>query len=313
MNILVGGIAEAETNGHIFKPIIVNVPPSRRRSTLKAVVFNAAGGRYFSKIVERLRRPPLQDADIILLCEADWRLARSNGREFAADLAKELGMSFAFIAEFGMPLSSGPPQGFVGNAIFSTQPLDDVYAVPLPSLHLNRGLLRLTGSPCGLVAKATFNGRLISLGVAHLNSRTDPVGRDQQMKAYLTNFPAQGAAIIGGDFNTTTLSLRSWTELLKSATCLLTQPRRLRQPETWEPLFERLAEAKFKLREANAPGKSTFTFSRIIPPLIRPKLDWIAPRMLKVVPRSAAVVRAHCAPFSRRISDHDFAICEFQI
>ena len=313
MSILAGGIAEAGTKGHIFKPITVNVPPSRRRPTLKAVVFNAAGGRYFSEIVERLRRPPLQDADVIFLCEADWRLGRSNGREFAADLAKELGMSFTFIAEFGTPLSLGEPQGFVGNAILSTQPLDYVYAVPLPSLHINRRLLRLVGSPCGLVAKANFNGRSISLGVAHLNSRIDPVGRDQQMTAYLANFPAQGAAIIGGDFNTTTLSLRSWNEVLKSVKCLVMQPWRLRRPETLEPLFQRLAEAKFKLRDANVLGKSTFTFSGMIPPLIRPKLDWIAPRMLKAVPRSAAVVRAHSVPFARRISDHDFVVCDFHV
>jgi hypothetical protein len=119
-------VDQARTGDHPFEPVVVNRSPIMRRSALKVVVFNAAGGRSLPKTVECLRRPPLQGADVILLCEAGWRINRSNGREFAAELAKELGMSFAFMVECGVPRSSPTPGAFIGNAILSSQPLSQV-------------------------------------------------------------------------------------------------------------------------------------------------------------------------------------------
>lgn len=298
---------------HPFEPVVVNLPPIKPRPVLKVVVFNAAGGRYLPQAVECLRRPPLEGADIILLCEAGWRLKQSDGREFAAELAQELGMSFAFMAEFGFPRSSGPIRAFMGNAILSRQPLSQVCAVPLPNLFLRPHVRRLLGAPCGLVAKASFNGRAITFGVAHLNSRWDPAGRERQMRDYLAQFPRDGAALIGGDFNTTTVDLRTRPAVMKAMRLLMAQPRRLREPIRWEPLFERLAESDFDVRGANARGKPTFTFSRMIPPLIRPKLDWIALRGLEPVPQSASVIPARSSPFRRRISDHDFVVCDVRL
>jgi hypothetical protein len=101
--------------------------------------------------------------------------------------------------------------------------------------------------------------------VAHLNSRWDPAGRERQMRDYLAQFPRDGAALIGGDFNTTTVDLRTRGAALKAMRLLMAQPWRLRDPMRWEPLSERLAEADFDVRGANASGKPTFTFSRMIP------------------------------------------------
>jgi endonuclease/exonuclease/phosphatase family metal-dependent hydrolase len=300
-------------NDHPFAPVIVNRPPLKERSALKVVAFNAAGGRYFPQIIECLRRPPLQGADVILLCEAGWRLKRSDGREFAAELAEGLGMSFAFMAEFGIPRSSGPMRAFMGNAILSSRPLTEVYGVPLPNPFLRSWVRRGVGAPAGLIAKVSFNGRSITVGVAHLNSRCDPSGRERQMRDYLAQFPRDGAALIGGDFNTTTVDLRTRAAVLKAICQLASQPRRLREPARWEPLFERLAESGFEVRGANAHGKSTFTFSGMIPPLIRPKLDWVALRGIDPLPGSATVIRARSSLFGRRISDHDFIVCDLEL
>ena len=70
-----------------FEPTIVNRPARAAKRTLKTVVFNARTGARFDGILACLRRPPLADADVIMLCEADWRMRRSAGREIAADLA----------------------------------------------------------------------------------------------------------------------------------------------------------------------------------------------------------------------------------
>jgi endonuclease/exonuclease/phosphatase family metal-dependent hydrolase len=298
---------------HHFDPIVVNRPPLGSRSTLKIVAFNARSGRHVPGIVKCLRQPPLSGADILLLSEVDWQHPRSFGREVAAELAAEFGLSFAFVSEFAKLRSAGPPQSFLGNAILSSRPLTDVYPVPLPGSLVRRRIRRLVGVPTGLIAKVSVNGRAIFMGVAHLNSRWDPAGRDFQMREFLAALPSDGLAIIGGDLNTTTVDLRRKVAMLAVVRHLLRNPRRFRAPEPWEPLFERLAEANFMVDGANVAGKPTFTFSRAIPPLIRPKLDWIALRGLEPVPGSAAVITARPSFFAARVSDHDFVVCDVRI
>jgi hypothetical protein len=153
------------------------------------------------------------------------------------------------------------------------------------------------------------NRRPLTLGIAHLNSRWHPSGRELQIRQFLDGFPAGGAAIVGGDFNTTTIQFRSTASLIKVLVLSLLQPRRFRYPQRWEPLFERLREAGFDVTGANVKGASTFTPTRLIPPIVRPKLDWLALRGLKPVAGSAAVVPPRMSLFSPRFSDHDFIMC----
>src|SRR5260370_38948927 len=51
-----------------FPPIVVNGAARRPGSRLRVVLLNAAGGKRFREIVACLKRPPLQGADVILLC-----------------------------------------------------------------------------------------------------------------------------------------------------------------------------------------------------------------------------------------------------
>ena len=298
---------------HPYAPIVVNRPALAARSTLKIIAFNARGGANLDGVAARLRRPPLLGADIVLLCEADWRMRRSAGLEFASELAKTLAMSFAFIPEFGIARPPGDATSFLGNAILSSRPLSNVYAVPLPITFVRRRLRRLSGGPAGLAATAVFNGKTITVGAVHLNSRGGPAGRDLQMREYVARLPPNPTAVIGGDFNTTTIEIGEVPALLTVMLNLLRSPRRFRAPERWEPLFERLAGASFEVRGANAPGTPTFTFTRLIPPLMRPKLDWIALRGLEPIPGSAAVVAARESLFGKRFSDHDFVTCDVRI
>jgi endonuclease/exonuclease/phosphatase family metal-dependent hydrolase len=288
---------------------MVNRPARTERRLLKVVAFNAHNGGSVEEISIVLRRPPLNYPDIILLSEMDWRTSRSGRRETAAELAADLGMSFAYIGEFGFPRPGGQPASFVGNAILSNRPLADVRVIPLTNKLIGRRIRRLVGAPAGLAAKVLVNRRPLVLGIAHLNSRWNPQGRESQMIQYLDGFPADAAAIIGGDFNTTTVDLSSRTWFIKVMALFLLQRYRFRNPQKWEPLFERLREAGFDTAGANVSGMATFTPSRLLPPIVRPKLDWLALRGLKPIAGSAAVVPARTSFFAPRFSDHDFIMC----
>jgi len=296
-----------------FDPIVVNRPARAARPALKVVAFNAHGGHSFDGIVRCLRRGPLAGADIILLSEVDWGLKRTAGREIASELAAELHMSFAYLGEFGFRRGESDIHAFTGNAILSAHPLADVRGVPLPNVHLKWRAKRLVGAPAGLTATITVNHGRITVGVVHMNSRWHPEGRALQMTEFLAALPSEGPALVGGDWNTTTLDLGTRSALFTEGWRLLLQPARLRTPERYEPLFDRLMQAGFDIRGVNVPRKPTFTFSRAIPPILRPKLDWIAHRELRPVPGTAAIVRAQPSILSARISDHDFITCEVRV
>jgi endonuclease/exonuclease/phosphatase family metal-dependent hydrolase len=289
-----------------WEPIVVNRAAHDGGRLLKIVAFNARGGWHLDEIAARLKRPPLSNPDIVLLSEMDWRLRRSGRRETAAELAAELGMSFAYGAEFGIPRTSGEPISFMGNAILSSRQLSDVRMVPLGKRFVRKRVRWLLGLQAGLVARITVNRRTIALGVVHLNSRWNPSGRESQMKQFLEGFPSDHAAVLGGDFNTTTVDLRTPSSLIKVMALSLAHSRRFRYPERWEPLFQRIREAGFETNTPNVPGSATFTPTRFMPPFVRPKLDWLALRGLKAAPGSAMVVPARASLLSRRFSDHDF-------
>jgi hypothetical protein len=164
-----------------------------------------------------------------------------------------------------------------------------------------------------MLATTVFNGRRITFGVAHLTARWNPAGRERQMADFIAAVPADGPALVGGDFNTTTIDLGGPNALLRAFSEIVANPRRFRSPELYEPLLRQLTEARFKISEYNVRGKPTFTWTRVIPPFLRPKLDWLAARQLSPVPRSALVVPARLSFFGRRFSDHDFVMCEMRL
>jgi endonuclease/exonuclease/phosphatase family metal-dependent hydrolase len=305
--------AASGADSYPFEPIVVNRPPLAARSTLKVVSLNAQGGRHLSGIIDCLRKPPLKGADVIFLCEAGWRHRLSGGHEVAAEMAAALGMSFAFEPQFALPRVGGPPESFLGNAILSSRPLSEVRSVPLTHTIRSRSIRRFIGTAAGVAASAVFNGKSLALGVAHLNSRGNPAGRELQMREFLSKFSVDGPAIVGGDLNTTTVGLRNREEMMRAVRQFLRQPRRLWAPQRWEPLFERLVEAGFRVDGANVPGRQTFSLVGIIPPPLRLKLDWIALRGLQPVPGSAAVRPARLSLFGPRLSDHDFVVCDTRI
>jgi endonuclease/exonuclease/phosphatase family metal-dependent hydrolase len=294
---------------HPYTPVIRNLPPRAGARSLRVVAFNAAGGARTNEIVRRLSAPPLAGSSIILLCEADWRTRRSGRREVASELAQRLSMSMAYLPEFGRPMGGAVGAAFMGNAILSAAPLEEVrvIAMPDPSPESARKLRPgYAGGFAGMAARAKFGSRSLWIGVVHLHSRCGPAGRALQLAEFLAGFPDEGAAVFGGDLNSTTTELNGPLSFARTFGAMLLKPRRFKDPVRYEPMFERINAAGFDIEEANLQGYPTFTFSRVIPPLFRPRLDWIALRGVRAAANSAAVIPARWDFISRRFSDHDF-------
>ncbi len=308
--------SDVSAPAHAFGPQLENRPSPAIAGPLRVAAFNAHGGVSFAGIVACLEREPLKSASILLLCEADFATRRTGGRHVASDLAARLGLSVAYVGEFGLIREDGGAKSYLGNAILSRQPMEEVFAIPLPNMTPQRrpsgqprGWRRI-GRPAALVASVRVGGKRLRVCVAHLDSRIDPAGREHQMTALLADFPPDGPAIIGGDLNTTTVELTRFKHAVSVARLMLSNSRRFRSPISYEPLFRRLGEAGFEVRGANADGRGSFTFSRMIPPWLRPRLDWIALRELRAVAGSAAVISARPGFASPRVSDHDFVMVD---
>ena len=299
-----------------FEPTVFNRPARSIAGALRVTLFNARGTVEVERIARCLSQPPLNNSSIILLCESDWGTHRSGRRETARELADLLQMSFVHVGEFGLPLKDGGYESFLGNAILSVTPLEEIRAVaiPLPSVERANPILhKRVGLPTGLICRFRAGKRDLTAGLVHLASHCDPESRDLQMAAYLEQFPSAGPAIFGGDLNTTTTDLLSGRAYLKTFGRMLVAPWRFHSPQRYEPLFQRLAAAGLEIDGVNRMGKPTFTFGRIVPPIFRPKLDWLAVRGVEPVRGSAAVIPARPSFFSRRVSDHDFVTAEVQI
>ncbi|HEY6419171.1 MAG TPA: hypothetical protein VIX59_09225 [Candidatus Binataceae bacterium] len=310
------GAEASDASLSTWSPIVENRPSRNFRAPFKIVALNARGGSRLDAIARCLSQPPLAGASLILLSEANRLMFDASGREFAAELAARLGMSVAYLPEFALQREGGKIFAYMGNALLSAEPIEELVAIPTPSRKrikwrfLRSSKIRKIGTSTGFVASTRLGGERVHVGVAHLDSRCTPSIRERQMTTFLARFPATGRAILGGDLNTTTTELLTARGILSMVARMLVSSRRFRYPESYEPLFDRIRERGLEIRGANAIGRPTFTFSRIIPPWMRPKLDWIALRDLRPVAGSAAVVAAQPSFFSLRASDHDFITVE---
>jgi endonuclease/exonuclease/phosphatase family metal-dependent hydrolase len=302
-----------------FAPIVHNRPERALAGTFKVVAFNARGCPEPELVARLMRQPPLSDAAIILLSEADWGMRRSRGRQTARELADLLDMSFAFGPEFAFRREENQFTAFFGNAILSAVPVDNVRVVPVAMYYdyTNRRNWKLSPGGIRMARRAAMSadiklgGRRLTVALAHLENRTEPEGRARQMAQFVNELPKGGPALIGGDFNTTTIDVRWWRNRAILAARLALEPYRLRRPQRHEPLFEVLERAGFELRGANVPLAPTFTFTGLLPRFLRAKLDWLGLRKLKAVPGSSRLVPARLN--LRRISDHDAIMCEFTL
>lgn len=115
--------------------VVVNdfAAPETVPEALKIAVFNIERGMRFDATVDFLQTcPALRDADLILANELDDGCVRSGNQDVSANLAKALGMNYAFGLEFIELANPDDPKGFHGNAILSRWPIQWAEVLRLP-------------------------------------------------------------------------------------------------------------------------------------------------------------------------------------
>lgn len=300
----------------VVQPAVQAVPRE-----LTVVAFNAERGSRFDGIRSLLREhPELRDADVVLLSEVDWGMARSANRHVTRELADALGLGYAFGVEF-LELTKGEAAeleapgdntySFHGNAILSRFPLQGARIVRLPRrCSWSAGSQLRIGGRMAIVAEVATAAGPVTLASVHLENRTDPLGRRDQMRVLLDAIDPGAPAVIAGDLNTSTIDAGVDEEILSVPFLLADNPNRLKNPEPFEPLFEDMSSAGFLIAELNPAGAPTAVPLGIADPTYWLKLDWLFARGLTPLTPGIVVAAEHDGV---RVSDHDFLVARLAV
>lgn len=278
-------------------------------NTLRVLAWNAERLKYLDASIELLRR---LDPDILLLTELDRGMARSANHDTPAALAAALGMAHVFAVEY-IELGLGDArerawhagetnrQGLHGNAILSQLPIDRAALSRLEQDGTwfdgeRNGERRIGGRNA---AMAEIAG--VTYAAVHLESHSDPAHRAAQTRVLLDDldtFAGQGAALIGGDFNTATVG--------HDAKGTASPDQRL-DPVPHEPLFAVMAENGFAWEGCNTLGVATQrTRPDGTPKPSFGRIDWLFSRGLAATdPATIPATDAAIDKNGRALSDHD--------
>jgi endonuclease/exonuclease/phosphatase family metal-dependent hydrolase len=210
----------------------------------------------------------------VLLVEVDVGMARSGNRHTVRDLAERLGVGWCFAVEFveldlgdarerNRHAGSSNEAGLHGAAILSRLPLERPALVRLEaSGRWFDGSFgeRRVGGRIALLAEVRAIGGPVLLAAAHYESRTDPADRLEPTRLLLDAIDAHAPGrpvLIGGDLNTSTFDLATERDEPAVTAALAAEPRRLVEPEPFEPLFAFAAARGYGWRECNLPAVPT--------------------------------------------------------
>ncbi len=189
--------------------------PAPPRSQYRLLAWNVERGIQFERQLEALRdHSYLKTCDVLLLTETDLGMARSGNHAVALELARELGMHYAF-APCYLNLSKGAGVehemdgknrlGLHGNAILSRYPIRRVKAIPLKNgKDKMAGREKRLGRQVSLVGEIEFPNYSLTAVSVHLDAQSSQRHRHDQMRDVLNGLHADGPVVIGGDWNTMT-------------------------------------------------------------------------------------------------------------
>lgn len=185
------------------------------RPQYRLVAWNLERGIQFSGQLEALRSDPyLREADALLLTETDVGMARSGNRAVAQELARELGLHYAFVPCY-LNLAKGAgverdhagenDLGLHGNAILSRYPIQNVRPVRLKNgKDKMSGREKRLGRQTAVVADIEFPNFPVTVASIHLDAQSTQRHRHDQMRDVLDGLATDRPTIVGGDWNTTT-------------------------------------------------------------------------------------------------------------
>ena len=250
-----------------------------KKDSYRIAAWNLERGIHYEGQLEALRQDPyLSQSDVLLLTETDVGMARSGNRNVARDLARELGLYYAFSPCYiNLAKGSGVEydaegeneSGLHGNAILSRYPLSNVRSVFLKNgKDKMTGREKRLGQQTAVVAEVEFPDQPATVVAVHLDANSSQQHRADQMADVLAAIADRSPAIIGGDWNTTTFNSSSatmailgfWLRVFMGPNNVITN-HYLHPYNRFEiKLFNLLEDAGFDYRSANSLGERTTSY-----------------------------------------------------
>lgn len=287
-----------------FDSQVDNSQSAKGTCPLKALVFNMECGTRLSQILPYLTEHPyMKNADIIFANELDWGMARSGNRNITEDIARALGMNYAFGIEFITTKANKDSnrEGRHGNAILSRYPLLDARVLRLPVIYnwFNREGDSRLGTRVAILARIKAAGQDIGLVCLHLENRATPQERERQLRYILEEADKAFSGLpvlVGGDMNTNTVDGNAEDGMDVFVENEEEQLRRMADIEAFEPLMACALDFGYSFHDCNIMNKSTRRKHMPDQPNILLNLDWFFQRGLFCSdPRRIETVFSHKA------------------
>jgi len=198
-----------------------------KRTTVSALAWNLERGTQFEGITDALtNNPKLAGKDILLLPELDHGMARSGNRSVPDELARALGLNYAFAPVYiALQKGSGVESDTEGEndasihglAMMSPWPMKNIHAVPLPNgKDKMSGKEKRLGWLRALIADIEHPAGVFRAVTVHLDVHCSREHRRKQVQivlGHLAGLPPL-PTIIGGDWNTTTFNAQTATRAI---------------------------------------------------------------------------------------------------
>lgn len=250
-------LVEARSAGAVKKPW-----------PLRIAYWNAQRFPHFDACCALIRRTA---PDILLLGEIDIGMARTGQRHCLREAAAALEQTYIFGTEFlELGLGDAAEQrryagsrneiGFHGNGLLSSLALEAPALIRLETdgdWFDSRHGERRVGGRCAVAASVRMGDERIALVSVHLESHSDPALRAEQMRRLfdaIDQIAPMQPVVIGGDLNTSTFARTTTNQPFDREIALREDPRRLIEPERYEPLFEIACARGYEWKAANAVG-----------------------------------------------------------
>jgi endonuclease/exonuclease/phosphatase family metal-dependent hydrolase len=256
--------------------------PFPAEESIHAVAWNIERGIRADAIGRLLREHPvLKRADVLLLSELDWGMARTGNRFVARDLAATLGMDYAF-APCYIALTKGAGaekkvpgenrESLHGNTMFSRFPLERVHSLALPNgKDKMRGAEKRIGRQRAVIADVQHPRGVFRAVSLHLDAHSSQRHRHLQMRRvldHLERLTPRLPTLIGGDWNTTTHDAsRALYSIMGYCRRVFMGVRHVvanhyPYPERWfeRRLFRELENRSYEYKKLNTPGACTLHY-----------------------------------------------------
>jgi endonuclease/exonuclease/phosphatase family metal-dependent hydrolase len=249
---------------------------------IRATAWNIERGQKLEGITSVLREHALiRKSDVLLLTELDYGMARSGNLHVTRELARALGMSYAFAPCYiNLSKGSGLESGALGentlslhgNAVLSRWPIARAWSVALPNgKDKMKGREKRLGSQRAVVCDIEHPSGVFRAVSLHLDAHSSQRHRQRQMKVvldFVETLAPRLPVLVGGDWNTSTYdssravySIVGFFRRVLMGVGHVIENHYLR-PDRWfeRGLFRELDARGFNFRELNEPGAGTLHY-----------------------------------------------------